>query len=315
MPAADPPPPDEEPLLVRPYVHAENPGTPPPSDQTWPAGATRPLPRVAAHRGAGGPIVLPGRIAIAAGRRRARMLIPAAAVAGVIALAVAGIAVFRPAAEPARMVVPPADPLPAASGPASVAPASSAPAGAATSAATPSATARATHTGTPGAPTRAGTRRPSPTVRASATASATAARAPQDLRSPAPTLSAVPAAARTGTITGAGGFCLDLNGAVPVPGNHIQVYDCNGTVAQRWTLATDGTLRVMGLCALVTGDGTVHVTICDRNTASQWRAGPNRSLVTLAGGRCLTEPERRSGAGVRVGACSGAGDQQWALPG
>lgn len=133
---------------------------------------------------------------------------------------------------------------------------------------------------------------------------------------PAPTLSPAPAAARVGVIGADGGLCLDLNGAVAVDDNHVQVFECNRTAAQVWTLATDGTLRVMDKCAQVIADGTVHITGCDSREAAQWRAGRNQSLVNVATNDCLTDPAAgtRSGAGVRVSDCAGAGNQRWQLP-
>jgi 3D (Asp-Asp-Asp) domain-containing protein len=128
--------------------------------------------------------------------------------------------------------------------------------------------------------------------------------------------SAAPAIARTGTIIGAGGLCLDLNGGVAIDGNHVQVFTCNGTDAQRWTLATDGTLRVVGKCAQTIADGTVHITTCNTGAATQWRQGKSRALVNVGTGTCLTDPRSgsQSGSGAQVAACTGAAGQQWSLP-
>lgn len=125
-----------------------------------------------------------------------------------------------------------------------------------------------------------------------------------------------PAVARSGALVGAGSLCLDLNGGVPVDGNHVQVFTCNGTDAQRWTVATDGTLRVVGKCAAPVADGTVHITGCGGGSAGQWRQGKSRSLVNVGTGQCLTDPRggAQSGSGVQVSACTGAAGQQWTLP-
>jgi hypothetical protein len=146
-------------------------------------------------------------------------------------------------------------------------------------------------------------------------ATTTAAPAPQPPGLVA-ALSPAPAAARVGTIAGAGNLCLDLNGGVPADDNHVQVFTCNGSIAQRWTLATDGTLQVVGKCAQVTADTTVHIIGCDGRSQSQWRAGAGDTLVNVATGQCLTDPEAgaRSGAGVRVTPCAATADQRWSLP-
>ena len=127
---------------------------------------------------------------------------------------------------------------------------------------------------------------------------------------------APPAADRVGRIQGPGRLCLDLNGAVAVDNNHIQVFDCNQSGAQVWTVAADGTLRVLGKCAAAADDGAVRITGCDGRRTAQWRTGPDRTLVNLARDACLTDPSTgtRVGAGVRVESCSGADRQRWDLP-
>jgi hypothetical protein len=118
-----------------------------------------------------------------------------------------------------------------------------------------------------------------------------------------------------GVIRGQNGLCLDLNGAIAVDGNHVQVYDCNSTVAQTWTLATDGTLRVQGKCALAVGDNTVEIVSCDGRTPAQWRIS-NQRLINVATNTCLTDPSagRRSATGVTVSICTGSAGQRWSLP-
>ncbi|MFE9493949.1 RICIN domain-containing protein [Streptomyces collinus] len=47
-------------------------------------------------------------------------------------------------------------------------------------------------------------------------------------------LTASPAQAATGTVTGLAGKCLDVAGANSADGTPVQLYDCNGTAAQRF---------------------------------------------------------------------------------
>jgi hypothetical protein len=176
-------------------------------------------------------------------------------------------------------------------------------------------------------PPPAVTARTTAPARSRSTSSPTATSAPASTATrtspaPAPTTSAPtdrlapPPADRVGRIHGLGGLCLDLNGAVAVDGNHIQVFICNETAAQVWTVATDGTLRVVGKCAVAADDGTVRLAGCDGRRSGQWQAGADRTLANLAGGGCLTDPGSgsRSGAGVRIESCSGADRQRWELP-
>ena len=54
---------------------------------------------------------------------------------------------------------------------------------------------------------------------------------------------------RTGQITGYGGKCVDVAGASSANGTAVQLYTCNGTTAQSWTVGTDGTRLQIWDCA------------------------------------------------------------------
>src|SRR5258707_14730736 len=56
------------------------------------------------------------------------------------------------------------------------------------------------------------------------------------------------AASGTGQITGYQGLCLDDRSASTAAYNPIQVYTCNGTNAQQWTVGSNSTLQVLGMC-------------------------------------------------------------------
>jgi hypothetical protein len=130
-----------------------------------------------------------------------------------------------------------------------------------------------------------------------------------------PTTVAPPAADRVGPITGPGGHCLDARGGIALLGSALTVYDCNGTSSQRWTVATDGTLRVIGGCAAAAGDGSVQVASCDTAAAGQWRARSGSTLINVGTGQCLTDPSNgeKTGVPLRLAACGGSG-QRWSLP-
>ncbi|UQU68308.1 ricin-type beta-trefoil lectin domain protein [Couchioplanes caeruleus] len=302
-----------EPLLVRPYILG---GTAAPapraSAETWPETAAQPPAPTSLPAGPGSSA--PAEPTVPRRRRRLAIVVAAVALLLVAAAAFGLYSALRPrsGATPQAIVdvsLPPYATSPATPPTASSPPAreqAPAPPALRTSAAT-------TGSSSPAAsPSSAAT---TPPARPATSAPAGFAPAPR-ASSPAATLSPVPAAARTGTVTGAGGLCLDLNGAVPFDGNHIQVYECNRTAAQAWTLAPDGTLRVMGMCAQVVSDAGVHITGCDGRRAAQWRAGPDQSLVNLSTGGCLTDPENgsRQGSWSRVTACTGASGQRWRLP-
>src|SRR6266702_408666 len=96
---------------------------------------------------------------------------------------------------------------------------------------------------------------------------------------------------RTGQITGIGGKCVDVAGASPTDGTQVQLFTCNGTAAQQWTVSTDGTLTAMGKCLDVAGGGTANGTkaqlfTCNGSAAQQWQPS-GAELINPQSGRCL----------------------------
>lgn len=56
-------------------------------------------------------------------------------------------------------------------------------------------------------------------------------------------------------LLGVSGKCMDDRGAGTANGNVIQLYQCNGEKTQAWTVAPDGTIRILGKCLTVGGSG------------------------------------------------------------
>jgi hypothetical protein len=154
---------------------------------------------------------------------------------------------------------------------------------------------------------------PSASASVRPTSAAPSTTAPAPSAGSTPTLAPPPASARVGVLTSAGGLCLDLGGLVGLDGSPVQVAGCDGGAGQRWTLETDGTLRVIGRCAQSASDQAVRIVGCDDRSAAQWRRGPRGSLVNLGADGCLTDPGR-SGVTTRVAACAGAASQRWSTP-
>ncbi|MFI0719453.1 ThuA domain-containing protein [Streptomyces sp. NPDC021224] len=125
----------------------------------------------------------------------------------------------------------------------------------------------------------------------------------------------------TGAITGLGGKCVDVAGASSTNGAAVQLYDCNGTNAQKWTVGSDGTLRALGKCMDVASAGTANgtqVQLYDCNgTGSQvWQPGASGSLVNPQSGKCLDATGKSSANGTRlqIWTCTAATNQTWTLP-
>jgi len=125
----------------------------------------------------------------------------------------------------------------------------------------------------------------------------------------------------TGAITGYGGKCVDVAGASSTNGTAVQLYDCNGTSAQSWTVATDGSLQALGKCMDLTSGGTANGTQvqlydCNGTGAQQWQHQSNGELVNPASGKCLdaTGPSSANGTRLQIWTCADSANQQWTLP-
>ncbi|MFE7594774.1 ricin-type beta-trefoil lectin domain protein [Kitasatospora sp. NPDC057512] len=134
-------------------------------------------------------------------------------------------------------------------------------------------------------------------------------------------LGAAPPAGPTGQITGYASKCVDVKGANLGNGAPVQIYDCNGSVAQKWRIGVDGTIRALGKCMDVsggnTGNGTkVQIYDCNGSGAQQWQARPDGSLLNPQSGRCLDDLGFSTDNGNQLGIwdCNGAANQKWNLP-
>jgi Glycosyl hydrolase family 59/Ricin-type beta-trefoil lectin domain/Glycosyl hydrolase family 59 central domain/Concanavalin A-like lectin/glucanases superfamily len=114
--------------------------------------------------------------------------------------------------------------------------------------------------------------------------------------------------------------CVDDNGDSGTNGTHVQMYDCNGTAAQNWTIETDGTIRINGSCMDITGAGTANGTLvelwtCNGGANQQWLP-VNGMLVNPVSGRCLDDPSFNTANGTQLDIwdCNGGSNQQWAIP-
>jgi chitinase len=122
-------------------------------------------------------------------------------------------------------------------------------------------------------------------------------------------------------VTGIAGKCVDVASASSANGTAVQLYDCNGTGAQSWTVGTDGTLRALGKCMDVAAAGTANGTVvqlydCNGTGAQAWQAQSNGTLRNPASGRCLDATGQSSANGTRlqIWDCVASSNQVWRLP-
>jgi chitinase len=175
-----------------------------------------------------------------------------------------------------------------------------------------------------------GTPAPSPTGSASATASPSpsGSRSASPAPSPSGSVSVSPRpapATRLATpkaITGLNGMCVEVRGASTADFTPVQVAACNGSAAQRWTVAGNGTLQALGKCLGVHHGGTVNGTTVDlyhcNNTGGQvWQPLSDGSLFNPQSGKCLDDTNRSAAPGIQlqIWSCTDAANQHWTLPG
>jgi len=134
----------------------------------------------------------------------------------------------------------------------------------------------------------------------------------------------LPASAATaGPIKGLGGKCVDVAAASSANGAAIQLYDCNGTNAQVWTVGNaDNSVQALGKCLDVTAAGTadgtkIQLYDCNGTAAQKWTAGAGGTLVNTGSGKCLDATGQSSANGTRlqIWTCGAAANQRWTLPG
>ncbi|MFF5724140.1 PQQ-dependent sugar dehydrogenase [[Kitasatospora] papulosa] len=129
------------------------------------------------------------------------------------------------------------------------------------------------------------------------------------------------AAPREGAVTGIGGKCVDVAGGATADGTQIQLYTCNGTAAQKWTVGTDDTLRALGSCMDVSGAGTANGTRiqlygCNGSGAQKWTPQADGTLKNPASGKCLDAEGVSSADRTRLHlwTCGSGANQKWILP-
>ncbi|MFJ6570822.1 ricin-type beta-trefoil lectin domain protein [Streptomyces sp. NPDC091292] len=125
----------------------------------------------------------------------------------------------------------------------------------------------------------------------------------------------------SGAFTGLAGKCLDVAGGSAANGTAVQLYDCNGSTAQRWTVKADGSIQALGKCLDVTGASTadgakIQLYDCNGTGAQRWTYNASTgNVVNAAANKCLdvTDNSSANGARAQIWACTGAANQKWRL--
>jgi len=115
-------------------------------------------------------------------------------------------------------------------------------------------------------------------------------------------------------------LCVDDRTSSTVDGNPVQIYTCNSTGAQSWTLrGDDSTVRVLGKCLDTAGSATALKTLvvidtCSSTSTTQsWTTGADGSLVNTASGLCLDDPTSSVtlDTQLQISTCNGTNAQDW----
>ena len=122
-------------------------------------------------------------------------------------------------------------------------------------------------------------------------------------------------------ITGYQGLCVDVRGASSANFTPVQVYTCNSTSAQQWTVVAAGsTLHALGKCMDINGGGTADGTTVDlydcNNTGAQvFIPQSNGELYNPQSNKCLDDTGfGGSGTQLQIWDCADSANQQWKLP-
>ncbi len=124
-----------------------------------------------------------------------------------------------------------------------------------------------------------------------------------------------------GQAIGYGSLCLDDRYADTTNRSPIDLWACNGSNAQQWTVQPGPSLHVLGKCLDVAGGGTTNATLvqlydCNNSPAQVWVPQPDGSLRNPQSGRCLDDPNHSTawGTQLEIWDCNGGTNQRWALP-
>ncbi|MGW1559316.1 polymorphic toxin-type HINT domain-containing protein [Streptomyces sp. NPDC002144] len=120
------------------------------------------------------------------------------------------------------------------------------------------------------------------------------------------------------TISGGGKKCVEDAGNSTTAGAKVQINACGSATGQKWTIGTDGTVRVLGMCLDTSGNATssgtlVVIDTCKTDATQKWKVTTTGTLVSGANSAvCLTDPgaSATNATQLTVATCGGSG-QTW----
>ncbi|MFF9391665.1 RICIN domain-containing protein [Streptomyces griseoluteus] len=121
-------------------------------------------------------------------------------------------------------------------------------------------------------------------------------------------------------IRGLAGKCVDVAAANSANGTPVQLYDCNGSAAQQWTVGSDGTIRALGKCLDLKDNGTADGTPlqlwdCAGSPNQKWVVSSANDIVNPQADKCLdvTGANAANGTRLQLWTCNGTAAQKWTV--
>ncbi|MEU4107143.1 RICIN domain-containing protein [Streptomyces sp. NPDC048208] len=121
-------------------------------------------------------------------------------------------------------------------------------------------------------------------------------------------------------IRGLAGKCADVAAANSANGTPVQLYDCNGSAAQQWTVGSDGTIRALGKCLDLKDNGTADGTPlqlwdCAGSPNQKWVVSSANDIVNPQANKCLdvTGANPANGTRLQLWTCNGSAAQKWTV--
>jgi predicted alpha-1,2-mannosidase len=125
----------------------------------------------------------------------------------------------------------------------------------------------------------------------------------------------------TGPIVGLASKCVDVRQGSNANGTAVQLYTCNQSAAQQWTVRSDGSLSALGKCLDVPSSSQTNNTLvqlfdCNNRNSQVWLPQSNGALLNPNSGKCLDVPNSNSADStqLQIYTCNGTGAQKWTLP-
>jgi hypothetical protein len=118
-------------------------------------------------------------------------------------------------------------------------------------------------------------------------------------------------------VRNAQGRCLDVPGGVATENVQLQIFDCNGSAAQRWTFAADGSVQSLGKCLNLSGGATANGTAivlstCNNSAAQKFRINAVDDLVSGLATKCVNVNGANANlTKLNLQPCNGAAAQTW----